>query len=127
MRVSLENSLNLMIIYSRLVLRSLILNLNRKSKPKLVATIILNERDTEAVNLESQIVLASWKTLIHNTRLAIQYNFRTKLLLRVIKSQIVGIIVHVGWRACVLVHQPNQICSATFLTNGTSIELASDC
>jgi hypothetical protein len=126
MRVSLENSLNLMIIYSRLVLRSLILNLNRKSKPKLVATIILNERDTEAVNLESQIVLASWKTLIHNTRLAIQYNFRTKLLLRVIKSQIVGIIVHVGWRACVLVHQPNQICSATFLTNGAWIELASD-
>jgi hypothetical protein len=57
MQVSLENSLNLIIPNIAHVLRSLILNLNRTSKP--LTTIMLNERDNEPVNLESQMEIDS--------------------------------------------------------------------
>ena len=57
MQVSLENSLNPIIPNIAHVLRSLILNLNRTSKP--LTTIKLNERDNEPVNLESQMEIDS--------------------------------------------------------------------
>jgi hypothetical protein len=57
MQVSLENALILIIPNIASVLCSLILNLNRSSKP--LTTIILNERDNEPVNLESQIEIDS--------------------------------------------------------------------
>jgi hypothetical protein len=57
MQVSLENSVNLIIPNIAHVLRSLILNLNRTSKP--LTTIMLNERDNEPVNLESQMEIDS--------------------------------------------------------------------